>query len=195
MTPTFLNEAASQTWTVEAPKAASNVQVASVKLDGKTPLIQLLPKGKLGAISTPWAPSAYRGTGAEERVSATYNIPDELREELELCEEKIRDGLRKHVPKIDSLWHSSTKPSERNGSSLRTKITIAGEDACPCFNMEGDRVPLPTQWVGLSVVPIVMVRGAYIQRTIAGVMLETVALLIGDVKPMKRRELEDVSFL
>ena len=181
--PTLLADAASKVglWTASAPTAANAIQVACLKYDGKPGLLQLTSKAELGSVTTPWAPSVYKGTGNESRVTMTVNVPDAVREQMELIEERIRDLVRPYVPKIDSIWHSSTKPSDKHPSSLRAKIVVSGDRACPCVDADGNSVPLPTEWAGLAVVPVVHVKGVYIQKTLAGLVMEVSSLMVGDV--------------
>ena len=42
-------------------------------------------------------------------------------------------------------------------------------------------MPLPTEWAGLAVVPMVHVKGVYIQKMMAGLVMEVTSLMVGDV--------------
>ena len=181
--PMLLADAASKVdlWTISAPTAANAMQVAYVKCDGKPGVFQLTSKADLGSVTSPWMPNAYKGTGNESRVTMTANVPDAVRESMELIEERIRDLVRPYVPKIDAIWHSSTKPSDMRPSSLRAKIVVSGDRACPCVDADGNSVPLPTEWAGLAVVPEVHVKGVCIQKMMAGLVVEVTSLMIGDV--------------
>ena len=114
-------------------------------------------------------------------MTMTANVPDAVRESMELIEERIRDLVRPNVPKIDAIWHSSTKPSDKHPSSLRAKVVVSGDRVCPCVDADGNSVALPTEWAGLAVVPVVHVNGVYIQKMTAGLVLEVTSLMIGDV--------------
>ena len=89
--------------------------------------------------------------------------------------------MRPHVPEIDAISHSSTKPSDKHPSALHAKIVVSGDRACPCVDVDGNSVPLPTEWAGLAVVPVAHVKGEYIQKMMAGLVMEETSLLIGDV--------------
>ena len=191
----LLSDAVAGAWSVDAPKSAQNMQLCNLKLDGKTAVVQLVSKDSLGSVTTPWRPSLYKGTGLESRVTVTFSIPEEVRVLMETIEEKIREGLKKHVPRIESLWHSTVKPEEKHPCSMKSKIVISGEDACPCFNSKGEKMPMPTEWTGLSVIPIIEFRAVYLQKTLGGLVSEVVGLLVGDIKPVKRREIEASSFV
>ena len=129
--PKLLADAASKAdlWTISAPTPANAMHVAYLKYVGKPGVFQLTSKADLGSVTTPWEPNVYKGTGNESRVTMTVNVPDAVREQMECLEEKVRDLLRPHVPKIDAIWHSSTKPSDKHPSSLRAKINVSGECA------------------------------------------------------------------
>jgi hypothetical protein len=103
--PMLLADAATNVdlWTISAPTAANAMQVAYVKYDGKPGLLQLTSKADLGSMTTPWMPNVFKGTGNESRVTMTANVPDAVREHMELVEERIRDRVRPSVPKIDYL--------------------------------------------------------------------------------------------
>ena len=106
-----------------------------------------------------------------------------------------REGLRllrPHVPKIDAIWHSSTKPSDKHPSSLRAKINVSGDRVCPCVDVDGNSVPLPTAWAGLAVNPVVSIKGAYIQKAMAGLLIEVSSLMVGDTVP---KDADVVAFL
>jgi hypothetical protein len=117
----------------------------------------------------------------------TVSIPDNLREHMELVEERIRDLARPSFPKIDSIWHSSTKPGDRYKSTLKAKINIRGDKMAKFVDSDGNPVDPPTQWHNLAVIPVLTVRGVYFQKTSAGLMMEVSAVMVGDVQA-KREE-------
>jgi hypothetical protein len=175
---------------LSSPIQAPAMQVTYARFAGSTPTFQLHDKAQLGLVTTPWQPNVYRGTGQEHRVTATFNVPDSIREDMELVEERIRDILRPSVPKIDSLWCSSTKPGDRYKSTLRAKITMCGDRMVKFVDRDGNPADPPTSWQGLSVLPVLTLRGAYIQKTGAGVMMEVVALMIGEAQGRREEEIK-----
>jgi len=44
-------------------------------------------------------------------------------------------------------------------------------------------VSLPTVWAGLAVIPVVSIKGAYIQKAMAGLLIEVSSLMVGDTVP------------
>ena len=180
--PTLLADAASgaDVWTIAAATPANAMHAAYLKYDGKAGVFQLTSKADLGSVTTPWVPAVYKGTGNESRVTMTVNVPDAVREQMECVEERVRDLLRPYVPKIDAIWHSSTKPSDKHPSSLRAKINVSGDRVCPCVDVDGNSMPLPTVWAGLAMVPVVSIKCVYIQKAMAGLLIEVSSLMIGD---------------
>ena len=178
---TLLSDAASNLagWTVSPPTQAKAMQVAYVRLNGRSSPLQLAPKDSLGHVTTPWAPSVFNGTGNEPRQTITFTVPDEIRQQMELIEEAVRGCLKQHLPGIDAIWSSSPKPPGKHPSILRAKIVVSGDKACPCFNAAGEPVPLPTDWVGLPALPIIAVKSVYLQTGMAGLVLEVVSLMVG----------------
>jgi hypothetical protein len=95
---------------------------------------------------------------------------------------KVRDSLRAHNPKIDAIWHSSTKPGDKYAASLRSKVVLSGDNACRCVDADGNVVAMPSEWAGLAVIPIITIRGVHLQKAMAGLIMETTALLVGEVQ-------------
>jgi hypothetical protein len=182
--PTLLADAAAEldAWTLTPLAQLPTMQVAYTRFAGTTPSIQLHDRANLGIVTTPWPPNVYRGTGNEDRVTMTVSIPDNLREHMELVEERIRDLARPSFPKIDSIWHSSTKPGDRYKSTLKAKINIRGDKMAKFVDSDGNPVDPPTQWHNLAVIPVLTVRGVYFQKTSAGLMMEVSAVMVGDVQ-------------
>ena len=178
---TLLSDAASNLagWTVSQPTQAKAMQIAYVRLHGRSAVLQLAPKDSLGQVTTPWAPSVYNGTGNEPRQTITFSVSDEIRQHMELIEEAVRECLKQHMPGIDAIWSSSSKPPGKHPSILRAKIVVSGDKICPCFNAAGEPVPLPTDWVGLAVLPMIAVKSVYLQKGMAGLVLEVVSLMVG----------------
>ena len=150
------------------------------------------PKAELGAIWTPFPPSVFQGTGQEPRKSIVFSIPDEVRRQIELIEEHLREKLRPYAPQIDAIWHSSVKPPGQHPGSLRAKITLEGPGACLFIDDENKVVDIPEDWAGLTLIPVVEFRACYLQKGAAGMILEVVKVMTGQ----KREEMEtDTAFL
>jgi hypothetical protein len=169
------------------------MSIASIRANGQSPRIQLAPRTAMGSIWTPFAPSVYQGTGGETRKSIVFSIPDDVRRCVEGWEEWARDSLRPTTPNIDALWVSSIKPPSNYAASLKAKITLSGPGACAFVDEEGHPVDPPEEWGGRTAIAILEVRAAYLQRSSAGIILETVALMVGPLR--KSSEPAPVEFL
>lgn len=169
-------------WQLGAPKAAKQMSIAAVKVNGRVPRIQLLPKSAMGAIYIPFAPSVYGGSGSEPRKSIVFSLPDDVRRGFEALEEWAREALRPTMPAIDALWHSAIKPATNYPAALRAKITLSGPGACPFYDDEGKPTEAPDEWQGRCAIPILEVRGLYFQKASAGLLLEVVGVMLGSAR-------------
>jgi hypothetical protein len=178
--------------TVSAASQLPTMQVVNIRYSGENLVLQPIAQETLGAITTPFQPSVYRGTGTEERVNVTMNIPDEVREAFELVEERVRELIRPTFPKIDGIWHSSTKPGGKYRSTLKAKVNISGSKVARFVDASGNPIDPPTNWNQLAILPLLTVRGAYVQRATAGLMLEVVVCKVGSVQ---ERQVEELKFV
>jgi hypothetical protein len=176
--------------TVSAASSLPTMQVVNIRYNGENLVIQPMAQGTLGAITTPFQPSVYRGTGTEERVNATMNVPDDVREAFELIEERVRELVRPAFPKIDSIWHSATKPGGKYRSTLKAKINIAGSKVARFVDTSGNPIDPPTNWSQLAVLPLIAVKGVYVQRATSGLMLDIAVCQVGGVQERKVEELK-----
>ena len=170
---TLLSEAASSAWSVSAPTAAK----AMAYVNGKQPFLQLTLQKDLGSITVVWEPNEYEGNGEIQGIH--FIIPDEIRQDLELVEERVREALKPSVPHIDSIWVGCTKASSKH-ALLRAMIVVSGEKACACYNAAREPMPLPKEWPRLPAVPIIAVRSVYINKARAGLALEVTSLMVGE---------------
>ena len=51
---------------------------------------------------------------------------------------------------------------------------------------------MPSEWAGLPVIPIISIRGVHLQKTMAGLIMETTALLVEEVQ---EKEAGPVTFI
>jgi hypothetical protein len=181
---TLISKVDFATWQLGPHKAATQMTIAGVRANGQVPCIQLLPKSAMGAIWTPFAPSVYGGNGTEPRRSIVFSLPDDVRRCLENMEEWAREALRPTMPTIDAAWYSAVKPAANYPATLRAKITLSGPGACPIVDAEGKPVEVVENWQGLCVIPILEVRGVYIRKASAGLILEVTGLMIGPTRQM-----------
>ena len=175
---TLLSDAVAQldAWALGSLQVKNGqMSIASIKVNGETPVLQLLPKERMGEITTPFEPSVYRGTGQEPRKNIVFAIPEETRVLLE----QVETWAQKQADLKGVMWHPSTKPATNYTPTLKAKINETGPNACPCVDLDGKPCEMPTNWRRLAVLPIIEVRGIYAQKTGPGLILEVVALMVG----------------
>ena len=185
--PTLLRNAVAELgqWTLGPPKA-KNGQMAISSITGKTgwPSVQLLPRERLGEMSTPVEPSVFRGTGTEPRKGIVFAAPSDVLDDLRA----IEDWAKKQAP--STVWHSVIKEPGNYPGSVKAKINVSGPNACSIVDMDGKPMKWPESWAHLPVIPIVEVRGVYSQKTGSGLILDVTHLMVGESEPESQRECE-----
>ena len=169
-------------WTL-GPPTSKNGQMAIRSITGTDgwPSVQLLPRARLCEIYTPFEPSVFRGTGSEPRKGIVFIVPPDVLEGLRT----IETWAKKSDP--GAVWHSAIKESAGYASCVKAKINQSGPHACTIVDMDGRPVKWPENWARLRVIPIIDVRGVYIQKTGSGLILDVVRLMVGECesKPAK----------
>ena len=183
--PTLLRNAVAELgqWTLGPPKA-KNGQMAISSITGKTgwPSVQLLPRERLGEMSTPFEPSVFRGTGTEPRKGIVFAAPSDVLDDIQ----KIEEWARNQAP--SAVCHSAIKEPGNYSGSVKAKINVSGPNACSVVDMDGIPITWPESWARLPVIPIVDVRGVYIQKTGSGLILEVTHLMVGETEPETPKE-------
>ena len=171
--------AETQAWAVSAPRQGKAIQVLTVTHKEKQAALLLTPRSELGSVKTPWAPNVFRGTGQEECQTITYEITQELYEQIQRLESAVLEKAREVVPNADALWHSAIRSVGSHPATLKTKIFMSGSRRCRFVDENDQPIDPPTEWRGRPVLPLVAVRGLYLQKTMVGLMLDTAALMVG----------------
>ena len=175
--------AEADTWTVGPTTSAkvAGLQLFSIRCDGRYPSFQPCLADDLGSMRVLYEPSVYNGTGSEERVNITMSIDEAAANSIQSMETIARDKLRPSVPNIDTIWNSCIRPpSERAGYTFKCKVRLRGEGCVRCFGRTREEMALPQSLRGFSIVPVVEVRSAYVQRSSAGLVLVMTACILGD---------------
>ena len=163
-------------WTLGPPKSKSGLmQIRSITGTSGWPSVQLLPRERLGEIRLPFEPSVYRGAGCEPRKGIVFSVPADVLNDLRTIE---------NWAKVDSgpLWHSAMKEPGDYAGSVKAKINVSGPSPCIFVDMNGKPVPMPDNWIGLRAIPIIEIRGVYIQKTGSGLILDVTHLMIGETE-------------
>ena len=149
--PILLSDAIAQLpeWTLGPFKAKDGqMQIATIRgKEGGWPAIQLLPMDHMGEVTTPFAPSVYRGTGNEPRKGIIFQVPDAV--VLALC--KIEDWAQKQHP--GGVWHSAIKTGGTYPACIKAKINVSGPNACRILDAQQRPTEWPESWPRLAVHP------------------------------------------
>ena len=99
---------------------------------------------------------------------------------------------RDQVPHIDALWVSCARQTP-HGPQLRCKVNTEGPRKIQLDNEALKPLDLPVaELQHKQAVPILNVRGVYIQRNQVGLMLDMAACTVG---PKEEREAMQIDFL
>lgn len=117
-------------------------------------------------------PSVYNGTGNEERKNIVFGVSPTIEEGLAIMEDAILQALSETHPNIHALWTSSIKPANGDHeASLKAKINVSGKQPCRFFDESNQPTEVPSEFRPLEAQIVLQVRGVYIQKTAAGLML------------------------
>lgn len=170
-------------WDVSAPAASkvAGMQLAGIRTGaGVYPVFQPSLSEHLGEQTVLYEPSVYNGSGQEERVNVVMTVSDSAADQLREVEQLVRDKLRDFAPNVDKIWNSCIGMNQKGLTTLKSKIRVRGENRVKCYDRSRIEIQPPIQWRNISICPVVEVRGAYVQRTSAGLILEVVACILGD---------------
>jgi hypothetical protein len=135
---------------------------------------QLVSKDRMGEVLCLWEPSVFKGDGTEARKTIVFEIPADVRQKIEEIEETIRKSLQLS-PRV--AWHSSLKEG-----TTRAKIRMVAPKACTYVSINGEPVHQPEAWRHLEVIPVLELKSVYKQPTMAGIVWECVALMVGECR-------------
>ena len=158
-------------FSLNGPKAMAGnkmLNIANITYKNK-PLRLMLDEWWLPII---FEPSVYNGTGNEERKNIVFGVSPPIEEGLAIMEDAILQALSETHPNIHALWVSSIKPANGDHeASLKAKINVAGKQQCRFFDESNQPTEAPDVFRPLEAKIVLQVRGVYIQKTAAGLML------------------------
>ena len=157
-------------FSLTGPKAmAGNKMLNMASITYKSKPLRLMLDEWLPII---FEPSVYNGTGQEERKNIVFGVPPTIEEGLAIMEDAILQALSETHPNIHALWVSSVKPANGDHeASLKAKINVAGKQQCRFFDENNEPIEAPSVFRPLEAQIVLQVRGVYIQKTAAGLML------------------------
>ena len=147
-----------------------------IQYKGRQALIQLLPRGNM-SIKLPFTPSVCRGTGQETRLNVTFDMPASVIAQMQQVEGAIVAKAREILPNLDALWCSCIKPTPY-GPQLRCKVNTEGPHKIQLMS-EGEALAVE-DLQRRQVLPTLAIRGIYVQRNSAGLMVDVVACIVGE---------------
>ena len=101
--PVLLSDAAAATWILG--HTASQVGEVSISpVTGNS--LQLLPRDRMGDITTPFEPSAFQGTGDEVRKGILFSVPDDVYAGIAAIEAWVQGALEEPY----AIWNPSVRP-------------------------------------------------------------------------------------
>lgn len=162
-------------WNLAAPRSVGQMSIASITTEGQPPLLQLVSRADIGSCTTPFAPSVFRGTGEETRKSVVFTVPEETAKEILKIEEWASQALQKEAGRAQ--WCSCIRRMERFPPGLKAKINT---QTVQCFDLDDQPRELPEDWHGLAVAPILQVRGVYLQKQAYGLIVDCIAMMVGE---------------
>jgi hypothetical protein len=172
-----------ETWTIGPASSAkvAGLQLYPIRCDGRYPSFQPCVADDLGSMKVLYEPSVYNGNGSEERVNITMSIDEQAAKDILNMEQVVINKLRSSVPNIGANWNSCIRlPSEHAGYTFKCKVRIRGEGCVRCFSRTREEMTLPQSLRGFTIVPVVEVRSAYVQRSSVGLVFEMTACILGD---------------
>ena len=134
--PVLLSDAAAAKWTL----GHTSSQVGEVSISPVTGTsLQLLPRGRMGDITTPFEPSAFQGTGDEVRKGVLFSVPDDVYAGIAAIETWVQGALEEPY----AIWNPSVRPPGNYGATLKAKINVSGPHACLAYDTAGQPPGLP----------------------------------------------------
>ena len=139
--PVLLSDAAAAKWTLGHTRS----QVGEVSISPVTGTsLQLLPRDRMGDITTPFEPSAFQGNGDEVRKGVLFSVPDDVYAGIAAIETWVQGALEEPY----AIWNPSVRPPGNYGATLKAKINVSGPHACLAYDIAGQPREFPTDWKG-----------------------------------------------
>ena len=133
-------------------------------------------------------PSVYQGTGDEARKGIVLRLSSADFTAFQALEEWCKQALLEQTPNVDGIWSDSSKLTEKWGAQLKAKINVHGPYCAIFYDESRQPCKAPQVWKGLLATVLLEVRGCYVQRNSAGLLLEVTHLRYGE--PPEAAEVE-----
>ena len=116
--------------------------------------------------------------------------PASVIEHVQKIEATIIEKSRATIPNIDALWSSCVKPT-LHGPQLKCKLNTTGAHKVQLVDDKGSEDMPIADLQSRRALPILNVRGVYIQRNQVGLMIDVAACRVGP----KPTESPQISFM
>ena len=157
--------------------ATKAMKISNLTHEGAAPTVRLVED--LRSARVPFAPSCFGGADGD-RKGCLISIPQETADALVLLEEWALDRLSAQVPNIREIWVSCVRPSEKWPPCLRCKINTGGPRQVKYYNEHNEKCDAPSDWKQLSVNACLTIRGIYVQKSGAGMLIDITHLQYED---------------
>ena len=168
--PVLLTSLPLDGWELSEPKTVEALKILHLTHGGLTPITRLADGIKLTML---FAPSTFGG-GTAERKGCLVSINDELADYFTELEGVVMAHLGE--PKIENIWTSAVRRDAHFPPSLRCKINTSGLHMATFYREDGELAPEPEDWRQLPVNVCVVIRGVYLQKTCAGLLIDVTHL-------------------
>jgi hypothetical protein len=175
---TFIEQALDEAdWAAGVPVQLKNVQAALIQFKGAHAMLQLLPRDDLSC-RIPFPPSVFKGTGKETPLNVLYDVPPSGVDAMLRIEQIVCDKARHFIPLVGSLWSSCIRTTPY--TQMRCKINVEGLYKIQLYDQAGEPISIPIEDLAKRpVVPVVNIRGVYMQRAQVGLMMDCSGLVVG----------------
>ena len=156
-------------WKLSELKPFKAMMLANLTHSGNRQVVRLADSIEL---RIPFTPSCFN-SASSERKGCLISIPQAIVEYIH----KLEDDVKAHLSIPHSVWISSLRHSEGFAPCLRCKVNTAQVEY---FDAEKVACDAPTEWRQLLVNACVAIRGVYLQKTSAGLLIDITALQYGE---------------
>jgi hypothetical protein len=128
-----------------------------------------------------YEPSIFQGDGTEPRRGIVLALLPEEAKNVAAFEKTIRE-LNSIQP---DKWQSCVRDLGASGKALKCKIDLIGPRACKFSDTDGAEAELPEVFKDREVEVAVLVRAFYTQKDVGGLIMDVVAMKLGELKTPK----------
>jgi hypothetical protein len=129
-----------------------------------------------------YEPSVFQGDGTEPRKGIVLALLPEEAKNVAAFEKTIREQNDIQPYK----WQSCIREIGASGPALKCKIDLVGAKACKFSDADGAEAELPDVFKDREVEVAVLVRAFYTQKDVGGLIMDVVAMKLGELETPKQ---------